>query len=136
MTGAERLDAARRLLDRPDASTAGLWPRAAALLARQALECLLDDFWRAVAPRVCDTNARARLLCLRGYDSVRDAAPRVSVAWAGLSRGCHHHPYELPPTRDELEGWMRVVEQFGDTVVQAVAEEVRRPPPAPGGARK
>ena len=38
MTAEELLAAARRLVDRPDAAMAGVWPRAAALLARQALE--------------------------------------------------------------------------------------------------
>ena len=43
MTPTETLAMAQRLLDRPDAKTAGLWPRAAALLARQALEQGLDE---------------------------------------------------------------------------------------------
>jgi hypothetical protein len=38
MTPEELLAAARRLIERPDAATAGVWPRAAALLTRQALE--------------------------------------------------------------------------------------------------
>jgi hypothetical protein len=36
MTPEELLTAARQLIQRPDAATAGVWPRAAALLARQA----------------------------------------------------------------------------------------------------
>jgi hypothetical protein len=36
MTPEDLLIAARRLIRRPDAATAGVWPRAAALLARQA----------------------------------------------------------------------------------------------------
>ena len=30
--------------------------------------------------------------------------------WAGLSRACHQHPYELPPTSSELLGWLATVE--------------------------
>ena len=37
--------AARDLLERPDPMTAGIWPRASALLARQALESALDELW-------------------------------------------------------------------------------------------
>lgn len=38
MTAAETLAVAQGLLQKPEAGTAGIWPRAAALLARQALE--------------------------------------------------------------------------------------------------
>ena len=38
MTPHELLAAARALMQRPDAAAAGIWPRAAALLARQAIE--------------------------------------------------------------------------------------------------
>ena len=49
---------ARDLLERPDSHTAGIWPRATALLARQALESALDDLWRSRAPGVerCSTR--------------------------------------------------------------------------------
>ena len=40
------LAAARGLLQRPDPATAEIWPRATALLTRQALEGVLDDLWR------------------------------------------------------------------------------------------
>ena len=47
MTPEELLAAARRLVERPDAVTAGVWPRAAALLARQALEVAMAALWAA-----------------------------------------------------------------------------------------
>jgi hypothetical protein len=34
----------------------------------------------------------------------------VAHAWAALSHACHHHPYELSPTAEELERWMDTVE--------------------------
>ena len=37
MTPEDLLASARDLIDRPDATTVGVWPRTAALLARQAL---------------------------------------------------------------------------------------------------
>ena len=49
MTPAETLAMAQQLLERADPKTAGLWPRAAALLARQALEQGLDEYWREKA---------------------------------------------------------------------------------------
>ncbi len=51
-----------------------------------------------------------------------ELAERVSYAWAGLSRACHQHPYELPPTSSELLGWLGTVEQFV-TDVRTIADE-------------
>ena len=36
----------------------------------------------------------------------------MSYTWAGLSRACHQHPYELSPTSSELLGWIACVEQL------------------------
>jgi hypothetical protein len=48
---------------------------------------------------------RAQLLCLRSYvnEAVSDSA---AYAYDGLTRACHHQPYELAPTADELAGWL------------------------------
>jgi hypothetical protein len=115
------------MLDHADAATAGIWPRASALLARHALEELLEEFWAVHAPPLAKANRRAQMVALRGYPSVADAVPSVRVAYAGLSSGCHHHPYELPPTRAELDGLIAVVEGFAVTVAQAVQQL----PPSP-----
>ena len=109
---AEVLTAARNLMERTDPATAGLWPRATALLARHALEGALDDFWRIRAPGMEHCSARAQLLCLSYYLGDEELAEQVSYAWAGLSRACHQHPYELSPTRSELLGCLHVVEQL------------------------
>ena len=127
---AEVVTAARNLIERTDPATAGLWPRATALLARQALEAALDDFWRIRAPGMEHCSMRAQLLCLPYYlqastqaagrkPQADDLAQRVSYAWAGLSRACHQHPYELSPTSVELLGWLGTVEQLVDRVSTA-----------------
>ena len=104
---------ARDLLERADLMTAGIWPRATALLARQALEAALDDLWRLRAPGLEQCSACAQLLCLPAYLSGNEElAERVSYTWAGLSRACHQHAYELPPTSSELLGWLATVEQL------------------------
>ena len=104
---------ARDLLERPDPHTAGIWPRASALLARQALEAALDDLWRRRAPGLERCSMRAQLLCLPAYlPADVDLATRASFAWMGLSRACHHHAYELPPAAVELSTWIEVVEQL------------------------
>jgi len=111
-TPTDLLAMARQLLERASPDTAGLWPRASALLARQALEVAVDDFWhdRKLALESCPT--RAQLICLREYLADDELAGRVHHAWNALSRACHHHPYELAPTVGELSGWIRAVEVF------------------------
>jgi hypothetical protein len=98
-------------------STAGLWPRASALLARQALEAVLADLWRMRAPGLERCPMRAQLLCVDGYlPNGGDLAARARYAWSGLSRASHQHPYELPPTMSELAGWVAVVEEVRTAV--------------------
>lgn len=111
--------AARDLMERTDPATAGLWPRATALLARQALEGALDDFWKVRAPGLEQCSMRAQLLCLPYFLQAPSPKPqadhlaeRVSYAWAGLSGACHQHPYELPPTSAELLGWLGTVDEL------------------------
>lgn len=107
MTAADLLAMAQQLLERKDSNTAGLWPRAAALLVRQALEAALDDFWRSKNLSF-DCGRRQQLICLHEYMDTAKAG-ELAHAWAALSRACHHHPYELAPTVGELEGWMAAV---------------------------
>lgn len=107
------LAVARDLLERPDPNTAGIWPRASALLARHALEAVLDDFWLRRVPGLDRCPMRAQLLCLPAYLTADvDLARRASFAWTGLSRASHHHAYELAPAAVELSTWIEVVEQL------------------------
>ena len=111
-TPAELLAMARQLLGRASPETAGLWPRAAALLGRQALELSLDGYWagRRIALESCPTLQQ--LICLREYLDDADLAGRVHHAWNALSRACHHHPYDLPPSAGELQAWLETVERW------------------------
>lgn len=95
--------------------------RAAALLARRALE-------HDVAARLADDlpgsqhgTFRAQLLCLRSLDPVTGADG--AQLHGELSHACHHHPYELGPTVDEARGFveraMRVTARLTDTSAQA-----------------
>ncbi len=106
------LQAARGVIASPRPETAGLWPRAAALLGRQALESALERHWTGKLKGLADCPARVQLVCLREMSADRSAAGRLYEAWAALSRACHHHPYELAPTAAELETWFAVVEAF------------------------
>ena len=105
MISEELLAAARRLVERPDAGTAGVWPRATALLARQALEQAMAALW-AGRPEVSGlSGGRSQLLCLTAYVD-KDVATRAAYLSAALSRTCHYHPYELTPTASELTRWL------------------------------
>jgi hypothetical protein len=116
MSDARRLlDASRDLLQRADPATAGIWPRASGLLARQALETALDEYWRRHAPGLELCSMRAQLLCLPSYlhgDGADRLAERTGYAWIRLSRACHQHVYELPPTAAELAVWIDIVDEF------------------------
>jgi len=107
---------ARELLHRASPETAGLWPRAAALLSRQALEMAVDEYWVARRIPLDSCATRQQLICLREYMDDDDLAGRVHHAWNALSRACHHHPYELAPTVAELAGWIGVVQGFAGSI--------------------
>jgi hypothetical protein len=109
MTPTDLLAAAQRLLDRPDARTAGIWPRAAALLARQALEQGLDGYWRSKGLKLADLATKPQLICLAEYLGDSGVAGRASHAWSSLTQACHHHPYELQASHSELRGWLAAV---------------------------
>ncbi len=112
-TPAELLAAARALLKRTDPKTAGLWPRAAALLARQALEGSLDMFWRSKKLSFDPhTGRRQQFLCLHAYLEDRELAGLAHNTWATLSDASHHHAYELAPTVGEVEALIKTAEGF------------------------
>ena len=114
MTGAPRdlLAHAQDLLGRADPATAGLWPRASALLARRALERGMGQLWDDRAVSLQAWPIRAQLICLRRYLGDADLAARAAHTWSELSRACRHHPYELAPTAAELRVWFGAVDEL------------------------
>lgn len=113
---------ARRLLagsGRAPDLAAGVWPRAAAVLARQALEVSLTGLWVQRGLDMARASARAQLLCLGEYLSDPQVVADARFTWWALSRACHHHPYELAPTVAEIEGWLNSVEKVVSVIDQA-----------------
>jgi hypothetical protein len=106
------LSLARGLLGRADPETAGLWPRAAALLACRAVEASVHQVWQRRRLDLRGCPMRVQLILLRAYLGDADLAARAGHAWAALSQACHHHAYELAPTAAELRGWFSVVEEL------------------------
>ena len=102
---AEFVCEARTLLDRPPSTRPGLWARAAILLARQALEDALDDFWRARSPDLLHASMRAQLLCLGALMHSQHDAADVDQLWA-----CSPTPATLmpatPQSTQEIHVWL------------------------------
>ena len=48
-----------------------------------------------------------------------------NIVYDQLSRACHYHPYELQPTRSEVEDWIGMVARFHDALVD---HAMRQPP--------
>jgi len=125
MTPDELLAAAARLIQRPDAATVGIWPRAAALLARQAVELAMAAIW-AAKPQTAELSSstmRSQILCLTAYLDPGTAA-RAAYLIAALSHACHYHSYELAPTAAELTGWL---DQAAELVTQMQASAAASP---------
>ena len=121
------VSAARDLIHFDAPRTAGLWPRAAALLARQAIEAAMEDLWQLSAPGLEDTTAKCQLLCLAHFLGDPNLAGRVHASWHGLSRSCHIQTYELAPTAAELEGWLETVWALADHVHRIRGRTARLP---------
>ncbi len=121
LTPDDLLAEAQRMLDEAGTATVAVWPRAVALLARQALEEALRGYWAEHAPGVERLNMRAQLTCLRAYLSSPDLARDVSFAWHALSRATHHHAYELDPTREELASLVAAARRLVAGIVRSPA---------------
>ncbi len=110
------VSAARDLIRVDDATTAGLWPRAAALLARQGLELAMARLWEVTAPGLERTSTRCQLLCVGDMLNDRELGGRATLTWHSLSDACHHRVYELPPTASELNGALETVWDLAEAV--------------------
>ena len=116
MTPSELLQAARQILGHTGGLAPALWPRAAAILARHALESAVRDLWtsRPGYEALVNSSMRAQLVSLIDVIDQQSAA-RASFVWSALSEACHDHPYELAPTAGELTHWIDEVEELVTT---------------------
>jgi hypothetical protein len=109
LTPEELLAEANDLLGSEARGASATWPRAAAVLTRQALEQSVADRLARVDPELRQASKRSQLACLRVIAKDTDAAASASYAWASLSAACHYHPYELAPSAPELRALMTTV---------------------------
>lgn len=61
----------------------------------------MDGFWLARAPGVEVCSMRTQLICAP-FHLPHHVAAGVNHTWWALTRVCHHHAYDLPPTPEEL----------------------------------
>lgn len=114
---------ARRWLDVADRTTEGLWPRASALLARQALEEAVAGFWETRRqPDMAHASARAQLDCIAPFLGDAELAGSVAYAWSRLSDACHHTGHELGLTAGELSELLQEVNRLTARLEAAGAE--------------
>ena len=99
---------ARSLIADPRIATQGLWPRAAALVGRQALEQAIAHRF----PELMSASFRAQLICLPTFFDDPALAGDVALSWSSLGHATHFRGYDLPPTSDELQRWLERVERL------------------------
>ena len=112
LTAKQLLVHAYSVLEEPPAALTGRWPRAVALLGRQALETSLADLWAKREVKIGWASERSQLLCLPQVLGNRRLAEDTTLAWNGLSEACHQHAYNLPPTAGELAAWLEIVDDL------------------------
>lgn len=81
--------------------------RAAALLARQALEMRVAE---RLSPHGLDpatASFTAQLLCVQGTMSDKSIPRRAANLWASLSSMVHHVGYEISPNGEDIAGLVR-----------------------------
>jgi len=89
--------------------------RAACLLARQALEAVVNDLLAGRGLGCPEGSMRSRLIALgQAYAEEPEVAYRASTAWWRLSTACHHHAYELDPTPAEAASVVADVRWLAD----------------------
>ena len=106
MTPAERLDVAEGFLERPNSAMAGLWPRACAVLIRQALEGAVREVLRERLPGSQAASGRVQFLCLGRALGDRGKARELGYVWSRMSAVLHQGAGGMAPSEVQLRGWL------------------------------
>ena len=96
-TPLQLIDLADSVLDRTVPVPGGRAARSASVIARQALEQLVEDQCASLLPDNARPSMRSRLIVLRELGPGGVGATAES-AWSQLSDACHHSAYELAPS--------------------------------------
>lgn len=109
------IDAARAALGQDSPFPADRRARAAAALARTALEAEIDQRLELLGrvhhagPHGRDTRWTSKLIALRVLDR-SPAAVQAGYAWNALSSACHQHAYDLSASAAEVAYLVSLVE--------------------------
>lgn len=113
---AQLLQLSSEVVQSPTGVMVGRWPRVAAALGRQSIEATMQRLWQRCEPDLCDASFRVQLLAVPAFIEDQGLARDVGSAWYRLSRACHYHPYELPPTEPELHEMLGIAFRFAKAV--------------------
>lgn len=106
MNPVELLGVAETLLGKP-VDDPGVAERAAALLARQALEMTIAELLKPFGLRATDVDFTSQLICLQGTMADKELARETAAIWATLSGVLHVNGLELSPTETEVLAMVR-----------------------------
>ncbi len=102
MKPSELIKVAAELLEKP-VEDPGIAERAAALLARQALEELTAVALNRFGIDATTVDFTSQLICLQGTMADSDLATETAAVWGTLSTVVHHDGLELSPTESEVK---------------------------------
>lgn len=85
----------------------GRGSRVAALMARTALEDIVDGLCRENGLEMPDASMRVKVTSLHAVSSAQ--AGDAAMAWWGLSRACHQHAFETAPHHAEVTHLVGIV---------------------------
>lgn len=92
--------------------------RAAAWVARSALEDTLSELVRAKGVQPGNATIRTLLGCIEALyqEDAPQVASNAQYAWDGLTRASHHHAYEVAPTHAEVAALTDLVKELGSCI--------------------
>lgn len=135
MSAAERATTAREVaglalvaLEHPISALGAAWDRAAAFLARQAIENAVAAAWLAAGvdkTRLRELDHATRLRGLPALTGDRCLAEDVGLAWRHASRACHHAANRVPCPPDDIRRWAALATALAEVTVGDCQEETR-----------
>jgi hypothetical protein len=106
----------------------GAVERAAALLARQALEMCVAARLTPFGLEPSGVSFKAQLLCLQGTMADKELAREAAALWSSLSTLVHHIGYEIGPTGSDVAGLVKRTRRILERLRPAEKEDEKEAP--------
>src|SRR3954451_12237623 len=97
----------RRPARRQDETAPGPCGACCGMVRRSALESIVVGRLKEHGIDATKATMRSRLACLRVVDPLFGEA--AGLIWAGLTRCCHHHAFELSPSAAEIQSYLKAL---------------------------